>query len=100
MKAVILYHPKSDHGGIVEDYARDFKMIKDGKLIELVSLETIEGSTMARLYDITQYPAVLALADDGSLINSWQGVPLPLMIDLEAYALQSAHPVQLPTKEK
>jgi hypothetical protein len=99
MKAIILYHPKSDHGGVVEDYARDFKRLKEGKEIELVSLETVEGSTLAKLYDITRYPAALALADDGSLIDAWQGEQLPLMVDLEAYATRPVPSTPLPSKE-
>ena len=97
MKAVILYHLQSDHAGTVEDYARDFTRLKDGKEIDLLSLETVEGATMAKLYDITKYPAVLAVADDGSLQNSWQGEGLPLMIELEPYAQRP--PIQ-PLKSK
>lgn len=86
MKVVVLYHLNSEHAGKVEDYARDYERFKDGKVVELLSLETVEGATMAKLYDITQYPAVLALADDGSLQNSWQGEHLPLMGELDAYS--------------
>ena len=85
MKVVVLYHPNSEHAGKVEDYARDYERFKEGKVVELQSLETVEGAQTAKLYDITAYPAVLALADDGSLQNSWQGEHLPLMAELDAY---------------
>ncbi len=97
MKVVVLYHPKSDHGGTVEDYARDYRMLKDGKELDLVSLETVEGAQMAKLYDVTIYPAVLALADDGSLHDSWQGLPLPLMNEIDAYTVGQSTVGQLPT---
>lgn len=96
MKVIVLYHPKSDHGGIVEDYARDYRMLKDGKEIKPMSLETVEGAHLAKLYDITQYPAVLAVADDGSLHDSWQGLPLPLMNEIDAYTQGQPLPSQLP----
>ena len=73
MKILVLYHKQSDHGGMVEDYARDYKN-SHGRSIELVSLETQAGAATATLYDITRYPAVLALTNDGALQNLWRHV--------------------------
>ena len=87
MRVVILYHPKSEHEGIVLDYARDFKRFK-GKDLELLSLETIPGANLAALYDVTIYPAILAVADDGALQRMWLGMPLPLFDELSYYAHQ------------
>lgn len=84
MRAYILYHPRSDHSRTVEEYANDFERIK-GKKIELLSLETREGADMAGLYGIVQYPAVIALRQDGQLLKNWEGLPLPLMNELAAY---------------
>jgi hypothetical protein len=83
VKAIVLYHPKSEHGGVVEDYARDYKMAKDKK-IDLVSLETVAGDEMAKLYDVTAYPAVLVKAEDGSLQKLWLG-GLPTIGELDSY---------------
>ncbi|OGL25234.1 hypothetical protein A3A68_00715 [Candidatus Saccharibacteria bacterium RIFCSPLOWO2_01_FULL_48_13] len=90
MKLVVLYHPKSEHGGIVEDYVRDFGRRRPNSKLKLVSLETREGAQMAELYDVVRYPAVLAIAKDGSLQKLWQSdtpaSELPLMRDLDYYA--------------
>jgi hypothetical protein len=83
MKAIVLYHPQSDHGGSVQDYAREYKNAKN-KDIELLSLETVEGAEMAQLYDVTTYPAVLVKAQDSSLLKLWQG-GLPSMSELDSY---------------
>jgi hypothetical protein len=83
MQAVIIYHPKSEHGGQVQDYKHDYQKIK-GKKLELISLETVEGAEMAKLYDVTSYPAVLVIGQDGVLQKMWQG-GLPLMNDVESY---------------
>jgi hypothetical protein len=83
MQALVLYHPKSEHGGLVQDFARDYKRIKD-KDLKLLSLETVDGAEMATLYAVTSYPAVLVKADDGSLIKLWVG-GLPSMAELESY---------------
>ena len=85
MKIAVLYHPNSEHERTVLDYARDFRMFKSGlSEVELVSLETKEGANMARLYDITQYPAVLAVSNDGVMQKMWQD-SMPLMNELDSY---------------
>ena len=84
MKVVILYHPNSEFARSVEEYAHEFERTRH-KSIELVSLDTPEGSNMARLYDITVYPAMLALQNDGQLLNYWQGPQMPIMNEVAAY---------------
>jgi hypothetical protein len=85
MRLVILYHPKSDHIGLVDSYTQDFRRFK-GRNIEKISLETVEGAEMAKLYDIVRYPALLVIGPDGSLSQQWQGTLLPLMDQLSYYA--------------
>lgn len=85
MRIVILYHPQSDHIGLVDGYVQDFKRFK-GRDIERISLETVEGADMAKLYDIVRYPALLVIGPEGSLIQQWQGTLLPLMDQLSYYA--------------
>jgi len=86
MRVVILYHPNSEHGRTILDYVRDWTKFKGPqKKIELISLETREGSEMARLYSVTNYPAMLVLADDGRVQQLWQSGTMPLMNELDAY---------------
>lgn len=85
MKVVVLYHPQSEHARIVEQFARDFAHQTDKKL-ELLSLESRDGSAMATLYDVTKYPAILATKDDGSLLRMWAGSVLPLISEVSYYA--------------
>ncbi|MBI1952113.1 hypothetical protein HYS42_00120 [Candidatus Saccharibacteria bacterium] len=108
MKVLVLYHPRSEQKGQVTDLARDYERFKAKKL-ELISLETRRGADYARLYGTTQYPAFLAIAENGSLLRLWQGSPLPLMDELDYYtrdqenhdytkaANHSLHTVQPPT---
>lgn len=84
MKVVILYHPDSEFARMVEEYAHDFERQK-GKKIELVSLDTPDGAAAARLYDVTNYPAMLAMRDDGGMLALWQVTPFPLMNEVAAY---------------
>lgn len=84
MRVVVLYHPNSEQDGLVQDFARDYQRFKAKKL-ELVSLETQAGADYALLYDITQYPAFLAIDNSGTLQRLWQGSPIPLMDELDYY---------------
>jgi hypothetical protein len=87
MKVVVLYRPNSEHGRSVESFIRDFKYQHgtSAKILDLIDIDTRDGVSTASLYDVVQYPAVLVLADNGSLIKSWEGSDLPLMNDISAY---------------
>src|SRR5258708_14162430 len=84
MKVVVLYHPNAEQNGLVQDFARDYARFKAKKL-DLVSLESEAGADYAELYGITQYPAFLAISEDGGLQRLWQGNPMPLMDELDYY---------------
>jgi hypothetical protein len=68
---------------------RDYQQRYDsGRKVELVSLNTRDGAATASLYDVMTYPAILALGNDGSILNMWQGVPMPLMDEVAGYAYE------------
>lgn len=84
MKAVVLYRPNTDHERTVIDYARDYER-QTGRKLEMVSLDTPDGAERAKVYDVTQYPAILAMDDSGHLLQMWQGEPFPLIRDVSYY---------------
>lgn len=86
MKVVVLYRPKSEHSRKVEDFARDFSRFNSSRRLELVSLDTRDGASTATLYDVMQYPAILALRDDGQILKEWEGDMLPLMNEVAHYS--------------
>jgi len=86
MKVLILYRPESEHSTIVETFVRDFEHRHNpGNAIELVSVNTRDGSATASLYDIWSFPAIIVVAEDGKMMNVWQGQPLPLMDEVAGY---------------
>jgi hypothetical protein len=87
MKIIALYRPSSEHARTVETFAHDFERQRGG-VITLMSLDTVEGAEKANLYGIMQYPALLAIRDDGQLMKDWQGERLPLMDEVAAYLHQ------------
>lgn len=89
MRIVIIYRPKSDHARKVEEYIADFERFHPGENLETINIDSPEGASIAELYGIMDYPAVLALANDGQMQQQWVGVKkMPLMNDLAYYARQ------------
>ena len=87
VKLLILFRPDSEHATAVESFVRDFRQQHglDDRKLEMLSLNTRDGAATASLYDVMQYPAILALADDGSVLNMWEGAELPMQDEVAGY---------------
>ena len=85
MKAVVVYKENSDHAREVFDYLRDFER-QTGKKLEEIDPEKRENIGFVETYDIVEYPTILALTDDGQVINMWRGRPLPTINEVSFYA--------------
>ena len=85
MKVLVLYRPNSEHGRLVEEFIHDYKSRHDSRL-EIMNIDTREGSATATLYDVVQYPAIMVLQNDGYPHKVWQGDALPRMDEVAAYA--------------
>jgi hypothetical protein len=85
MKVLILYRPNSEHGRVIEDFIRDYKNRHEEGKLEVLDIDSRDGSATASLYGIIQYPAILALRNDGSLLKYWEGTTLPMMDEVAYY---------------
>lgn len=85
MRTVVVYKVESDHAREVMDYLRDFSR-ETGHEIEEIDPETRAGADFCRVYDIVEYPTLLALSDDGHLQHMWRGRPLPTISEVSFYA--------------
>jgi hypothetical protein len=86
MKIVILYRPNSEHSSSVEVFIHDLQsrhMINT--TVQIVDIDSIEGSSIARNYDVVRYPAILVMRDDSILQMMWQGDALPLIDEVAGY---------------
>lgn len=81
----MLYRQRSEHARQVEEYIRDFSKRHAAGKVDLMDVDTREGIATANLYGVMQYPAVLALTNDGQLLKQWQGDTLPLMDEVAYY---------------
>ena len=89
MKLLVIYRPNSEHARSVDDFVREFSRRNPGGKMELLNIDTRDGMATASLYDIMQYPAILALRGDGSVLSAWQGAQLPLLNEVAGYAYQN-----------
>ncbi len=83
----MLYRPESEDSRAVDEFVREFTR-RTNKQIQEVDIDTIEGTRLAELFDILQYPSVVVTKDDGSYVKHWVGVPLPLVNDVDGYLVQ------------
>lgn len=88
MKMLVLYRERSDHRQVIEDFIREFKSRHPRSRVETYDVDHREGIAMASLYDVTRYPSILALRDDGSVLQTWQGDDdMPRLDDISFYAI-------------
>lgn len=85
MRVVVVYKTESDHAREVFDYLDDVKR-QTGKELEEMNPDTSEGAHFCRVYDIVEYPTIVALSDDSQLQNLWRGRPLPTISEVSYYA--------------
>lgn len=81
----MIYRPNSPHERLALNYIRDFKM-RTGKDLATLDPDTREGVEVCRLYEIMDFPAILARDSDGKMLNLWIGEPLPRFDEVSYYS--------------
>jgi hypothetical protein len=81
---MIFYRPNSDHERTVQEYVRDFAK-HTGKEIPLVDVNSRDGAAKAELYDIMKFPAILAVDDQGQMLQVWDDDLLPRFDEVSYY---------------
>lgn len=84
MKAVVVFKEDSEQARPVLEYLRDFEH-QTGRTLETVDPDSVEGADMCRVYDIVEYPTIVAMSDEGMALNSWRGLPLPTISEVSYY---------------
>lgn len=85
MKVLVLYRPNSEHSRLVDEFIHNYQTSGSSSKLEVLNIDTRDGTSVASLYDITSYPAIMVLRDDGIMQNLWQGGELPRVNDVEGY---------------
>ncbi len=84
MSAVIVYKPISEHARTVEEYMHDFYR-RTARNIDTIDPETKHGIAFCQMYDVVEYPTVIATGEDGQMLNMWRGLPLPTIDEVSYY---------------
>lgn len=87
MRVVILWREKTDYARTVRDWLRDIEH-QTGRVPESVDPDTREGVSLAKVYDVVEYPTILALDNDGRLLQMWRGAMMPRIDDVLYYMMQ------------
>ena len=85
MRVVVIYKRATDYGLEVEEWTTELKARDTENKVEEVDPETIDGERLAEAYEIVQYPTVMALDDQGRVLASWTGLPLPRLDEVSYY---------------
>ena len=84
MSVTVVYKDPSEHTRAVVEFLRDFER-QTGDTLQSYNPDTREGAEFCRLYDIVEYPTVVATTHDGQVRNLWRGIPLPTINEVSYY---------------
>lgn len=85
MGVLVVYRKQAEYAERVEEFLHDFKR-RTGKEIEVISPDSPRGVDICRIYDVVEYPTILAVMSDGQLRNAWRGMSLPTIDEVGYYA--------------
>lgn len=85
MRICVIYKTESDHARAVMTFLEDFHR-QTNKELEVIDPDSPAGADICRLYDVVEYPSIISLDENGSLQNTWKGMPLPTISEVSYYA--------------
>lgn len=88
MRVVVVTKDNTEYARTVETFLGDMAR-QTGKVLETLDPDTSEGTGFCRTYDIVEYPTIVALTDEGRLLQLWRGLPLPTISEVSYYATQN-----------
>jgi len=88
MRLIVLYRPNSEHGRLIEEFVNDYQRLNKPGQLEVINIDSREGISIATLYDIVDFPAIVVTQTDGNVQKIWQGSQLPLMDEIASYVNQ------------
>ncbi len=89
MRVVMVWRDNTDYARSVTSWLEDFRR-RTGRELESMNPDTREGDSFVRIYDIVQYPTMIALSDDGREQKRWVGATLPMIDEVNFYTLDGA----------
>ncbi|MBO4855696.1 hypothetical protein J5500_04835 [Candidatus Saccharibacteria bacterium] len=87
MRVVMVWRDESDYGRTVTEWLHDCER-RIGVAPESVSPDEPEGESLCKSYDIVEYPSMVALDDEGKILQMWRGRDLPRIDDVAYYLME------------
>lgn len=85
MRVVCVYRDNEDYTRSVTEFIENIRR-QTGHEVE--SLNPDENPEFCRTYDIVEYPTIIALDNQGSVLNLWRGRDLPLIDEVLFYIIK------------
>ena len=85
MRVICIYRDNQDYTRSVTDWIENVRR-QTGHEVE--SMNPDENVEFCRTYDIVEYPTIIALDNQGSVLNLWRGRSLPLIDEVLYYIIQ------------
>ncbi len=87
MRVVIVWREESDYARSVIEWLHDCER-RIGHGPESLSPDEPEGESLCTAYDIVEYPTMIAIDNDGKVLQEWRGQTLPRIDDVAYYLLE------------
>ena len=87
MRVVVIWRDESDYARSVIEWLHDCGR-RIGETPESLSPDEPEGESLCTAYDVVEYPTILALGDQGQLLQMWRGKELPRIDDVTYYLIE------------
>lgn len=84
MRTIVLTRQATDYARAVETFVSDFAR-QTGRELEVIDADSPEADSLIQTYDVLEFPAILALTDDGQVQNMWVGANLPTISEVSYY---------------
>jgi hypothetical protein len=84
MRLVVVTREERDYAREVREWLHEFEA-RAVMSAEVVDPDSRDGVGFIGAYDLMNFPAVLVLTDDGRVLHSWQGTPMPPIDEVRGY---------------
>lgn len=85
MKIVVLTKDGYDYSSAVDTFITDLQSEAGSVEVERLDPDTYDGESFARALDILEFPAVVAVDNNGTSTQQWLGMPLPPISEVSYY---------------
>ena len=85
MRVAVLTKEGYDYSSAVDTFITELEAGGPGAEVERLDPDTYEGESLARSLDILEFPAIVALDENGGMVQQWLGMPLPPVSEVSYY---------------